>query len=275
MIRKYLQNLHTHSTYCDGADRPEEMIERAFELGFDTIGFSGHSYMYFSPLIGMTPEATEAYKRELRELKAKYADRIRVLCGLEFEMLSQVPLTGYDYLIGSCHYLKIGDEIVGIDRKADEVKRVIDTYYGGDGLRCAQAYYEMFSHLHEYGDFDIVGHFDLITKNCEKADLFDVDSPGYRKAALDCLHELSKHFRLFEVNTGAIARGYRTTPYPAPFLLKEMKRIGCSVLISSDCHDRRKLDIGFDQAMQLIADCGFDEVIVYTDRGFEGVKIDL
>ena len=275
MIRKYLQNLHTHSTYCDGADRPEDMVLRAIELGFDTIGFSSHSYMYFRPDYGMKPEKTEAYKHEIRELNTKYADRIRVLCGFEFEMLSDVPLDGYDYLIGSCHYLKADGQIVGIDRKADEVQRVINTYYGGVGLRCAAAYYEMLSHLHEYGDFDIVGHFDLISKNCEKANLFDVESPEYRKMALDCLHELAKHFWLFEVNTGAMARGYRTTPYPAPFILKEMKRIGCSVLLSSDCHDRNKLDCGFEQSMQLIADCGFDEIIVSTPNGFEGIKIDV
>ena len=102
-----------------------------------------------------------------------------------------------------------------------------------------------------------------------------MDSPAYRKSALDCLHEVAKHFRLFEVNTGAIARGYRTTPYPAPFILKEMKRLGCSVLISSDCHDRRFLDCGFDQALQLVASCGFDEVVVNTPNGFEGVKISV
>ena len=70
MAERYLQNLHTHSTYCDGHDTPEETVLRAIELGFDTIGFSGHSHMYFSPLIGMTPEATEAYKQEIARLKA-------------------------------------------------------------------------------------------------------------------------------------------------------------------------------------------------------------
>ena len=39
---KPIQNLHTHSTYCDGADTPEEMIETALEKGFTSIGFSGH-----------------------------------------------------------------------------------------------------------------------------------------------------------------------------------------------------------------------------------------
>ncbi len=275
MIRKYLQNLHTHTNYCDGKDHAEDMIRQAIALGFDTIGFSGHSYMYFSPTIGMSPEGTVAYRQEIHRLRDQYADRIRVLCGLEYEMLSDVPMDGFDYLIGSCHYLRIGKEIVGIDRNAATVRQVIDTWFGGNGLKCAEAYYEAESHLHEYGDFDIVAHFDLISKNCELADLFDVESPEYRKLALDSLHEVAKHFRLFEVNTGAIARGYRTTPYPAPFLLRELRRLGCSVLLSSDCHDRNKLDCGFEDAMQLIASCGFDEITVHTPRGFEGIKLDI
>ena len=45
----YLQNLHTHSTYCDGKDTPEEIINAALDMGFDSVGFSSHSYMHYSP----------------------------------------------------------------------------------------------------------------------------------------------------------------------------------------------------------------------------------
>ena len=37
------QNLHTHTTMSDGRDTPVEMIERAIELGFDSIGISDHA----------------------------------------------------------------------------------------------------------------------------------------------------------------------------------------------------------------------------------------
>ena len=42
---KHLQNLHTHSTYCDGNDTLEEMIQTCMAKGFTSLGFSGHSYM--------------------------------------------------------------------------------------------------------------------------------------------------------------------------------------------------------------------------------------
>jgi len=59
-----LQNLHTHSTFCDGIDTPEEMIKVAIEKGFVSLGFSGHSAAYYSPYKKITEETTEEYKKK-------------------------------------------------------------------------------------------------------------------------------------------------------------------------------------------------------------------
>ena len=39
-----LTNYHTHTTYCDGNNTPEEVVKAAIDMGFDAIGFSGHGY---------------------------------------------------------------------------------------------------------------------------------------------------------------------------------------------------------------------------------------
>ena len=36
-------NYHTHTKYCDGKNTPDEMVQRAIELGFTHLGFSEHS----------------------------------------------------------------------------------------------------------------------------------------------------------------------------------------------------------------------------------------
>ena len=66
-------------------------------------------------------------------------------------MYSEVDLSGYDYLIGSLHYFKMGEEYVGFDRSADEVMRVINEHFGGDGLAFAKKYYEKLCSLPSYG----------------------------------------------------------------------------------------------------------------------------
>lgn len=270
---KPLQNLHTHTRYCDGRDTPEEMIELALKKGFDSLGFSGHSYMFYSPGHSMSPEGTQAYRREIEALKPRYEDRIRLYTGLEFDLYSQVDLSGYDYLIGSAHYLRIGGEYVGFDRDAATVRGIIDTHFGGDGLEFARAYYRLLATLPEYGRFDILGHYDLITKNCEKTFLFDTESRDYLNAAFETLEALTGRIPLFEVNTGAIARGYRTSPYPSVPILKEFLRRGWGAVITSDCHDGRYLDCAFEESRSLLAECGFRERYVLTDRGFVPVAL--
>ncbi|MBO5357854.1 MAG: hypothetical protein J6A78_00855 [Clostridia bacterium] len=44
----YKQNLHTHTTYADGKDTPEELVLEAITRGFSSIRFSEHSSMHFS-----------------------------------------------------------------------------------------------------------------------------------------------------------------------------------------------------------------------------------
>ncbi len=274
MWRNHIQNLHTHNSFCDGNDTPEELVLHAMELGFEGIGLSCHSYTSFAPGGCLLLERADEYKKEIRCLKEKYRGKINVFCGLEYEMFSNCDKSGYDYLIGSSHYLKIKDEIILLDcATGQEVKNVIDTYFDGDGMKCVKAYYEGISHLHEYGDFDIVGHFDLPSKHSETCDLFDTESKEYRNVALESLYAVAEHIRIFEVNTGGISRGYKTVPYLAPFILKELKSLNCSVVISSDCHDKNYIDCHFKQSMELIKSCGFEDIMILTETGFKEIKI--
>ncbi len=271
---QYLQNLHTHSTFCDGKDTPEEMVLAAMAQGFHSVGFSGHSYMYFNGR-GMTPEKEALYRAEIARLKDAYRGKIDIFCGLEFELYSEVDLSGYDYLIGSVHFLWIDGKHVGFDLKQPaQIEDIIKTYFGGDGMKFAKMYYETLAKLPEHGNFDIVGHFDLVTKLCEKAFFFDTESAEYRMCALETLHALAEKIPFFELNTGAISRGYRTTPYPAPFLLKELKKLGKGVILSSDCHNSAHLGCYFNEAQELLRSCGYTESYVLKPGGFTPIPLD-
>ena len=270
----YMQNLHTHCTYCDGKDTPREMIEWAIKKGFDSIGFSSHSPMFYSPAYAITPVAIPKYSKEIYSLRDEYADKIKIYCGWEYDMYSDCDMGKFDYLIGSMHYFKIGNSYIGFDRSIAMVLDVINTCFGGDGLRYAKRYYEEICDLPKYGDFDIIGHFDIITKQCENADLFDVNSKEYLNYAFEAISALKGKIPLFEVNTGAISRGYRTTPYPSIPIIKEFKRQGFGVVISSDCHDGEYLDCHFKESVELLKSCGFKEKYILTDNGFKAIGLE-
>ncbi len=262
------QNLHTHTTYCDGKDSPREILEMAIQKGFAAIGFSGHSWMAYSPGHSMSIEGTQDYIREIRSLKEEYAGRIGVFCGIEYDMLSDIDISAFDYRIGSCHYFLLDGTYVGFDRSQAEVARVIEQHFGGDGMAYAKEYYRCLAKLPEYGSFDIIGHFDLIAKHCENIRFYDEDSRAYHTWATEAAEALAGKIPFFEVNTGAIARGYRTTPYPSIPILRELRRLGYGAVITSDCHDGAMLDCAFDDAAELLRTCGFREHFLLTDAGF-------
>lgn len=269
----YKQNLHTHNHYCDGRGTLEEFVQAALAAGMDTLGFSCHAYQYFSPVYTISPEDTEAYKREITALKEKYAGQIRLLAGLEIDMYARPDTAGLDYTIGSSHFLKFGETFVEFDKKASIFRQLLDTWFGGDIWAFLRKYYEDFAGLASHGKFDIVGHFDLVTRHCETEPFFDCQDKRYQALALEAVHAIAKAIPVFEVNVGCFAYGTRSTPYPAPFILKELKTAGGSVILTNDAHDPSKLTEGLDRGVEYLKSCGFDEVLVMTDRGFEGMRI--
>lgn len=271
---KRKQNLHTHSTFSDGKDSPEALILDAIDKGFESIGFSDHSYMWFSPSqTRLSAENMDEYFREIRRLKTEYKGKIDVFCGMEFEYYSEVPLDGFDYLIGSLHYLKLNGEVLGFDKKLDDVLEYVKVNFGGDGLAFSKKYFEVLSTLPERGKFDILGHFDLNVKNNQVGKFVDETSKEYLYAGYDAIHALKGKILLFEVNTGCVARGYRSIPYPTLDFLKEFKRCGFGAVVSSDCHNKEYLDCAFDEAEELLLAAGFKTKWVLTDKGFEEVNI--
>lgn len=267
-----LANYHTHSVYCDGRDTPAEMAQAAFDLGFGALGFSGHRDPAFSPC-GMTREKEAAYRREVNALREAYAGRMEIFCGIEQDILAGPRDPGYDYAIGSVHWIPRDGHHLPVDLSAQEVRRNIGLYYGGDALAYAEDYYALAARVKQETRCDIIGHFDLLTKFDEEGQMFSPGDARYRRCVLDVLDTLAQPGTVFEINTGAMARGYRRTPYPAMWILREIRRRGCSVMINSDCHDRNFLAHGFGDALRAAHEAGFDSRIVFTQGRFVPIPL--
>ena len=99
---------------------------------------------------------------------------------------------------------------------------------------------------------DIVGHIDLITKFIEQDALFDPNHPRYLAAAYRAVDALLPTGALFEINTGALSRGYRTTPYPAEPILAYIRERGGRVILTGDTHRAENLCYRFDEWNKLL-----------------------
>lgn len=265
----YKQNLHTHSTFCDGKDRLEELVLEAIAKGFDSIGFSSHSYTPFDESYCMPLSSSAEYAAECARLKRKYCDRIAVYCGIEQDLYSSAPPFGTDYIIGSTHYVKVENVYVPVDKSAEIVKDAIEKYFGGDCYAFAERYYANIEKLKKVTNCDIIGHFDLVTKFAELPDCpFDENHPRYVSAMEKALTALIWENVIFEMNSGAVARGYRTEPYPSMRVLQRIASAKGKITISSDCHGKSALDCAYTDMIARAKSAGFKEIYVLRDGKF-------
>ena len=187
------------------------------------------------------------YRAAIEDLRGEYRGRIAVYCGIEQDYLSALPAEGYDYVIGSVHWLDADGVFIPVDESAGDLKRAAKRHFGGDLYALAEAYYESVARVQAVTGCGIVGHFDLVTKFNEGGALFDETHPRYVAAWRQAADALLRTGALFEINTGAIARGYRTAPYPAADILDYLIAHGARFLLSGDAHSPSGLCFDFER----------------------------
>ncbi|MBO7390848.1 MAG: histidinol-phosphatase HisJ family protein [Clostridia bacterium] len=247
------RDLHTHTLYSDGKATPEEMILSAIEKGLDAIGISDHVYTFFDESYCMKKERTGEYLAEIFALKEKYAGKITVKCGVEYDLFSTESTAPFDYAIGSLHYLKCGETYYPIDCSKEGFLTLAREGFKGDYYALAEAYFSLMSAYAQREDIDIIGHFDLIAKYNEGNTLFDETHPRYLAAAKAAADALLAAGKTFEINTGAIARGYRSAPYPAPAIYAYLRERGAKFVLSSDAHAPANIAFSFEEYRDFVA----------------------
>ena len=263
-------NCHTHTTFCDGKNTAEEMTLAAIEKGFVSLGFSGHSPMYYDTDWTMKKEDIADYINDVRRVKALYEDKIDVLCGIELDGdFADINLEDFDYSIASVHQLHGEDHIYSVDLSSDELSECVEKVFDGSWIKMSKTYFENLADFAISGDFDVVGHFDLITKFNGQTPLFDEENEEYKSYAIKALDKIldNKPDILFEVNTGAMYRKGNPKPYPADFMMKHINKRGGLITITSDSHCCESLDFAFDKMVDYCKNCGFTEAYYLTSQG--------
>ncbi len=268
-----LQDLHTHSLFDDGKNSLEEMVGAAYLRGLSAIGLSGHSPIENETAWTMPREKLPAYLQEAKRLKEAYQDKITVFCGIEYDFRSQLDLSGFDYVIGSLHATITPEGSFDTDNTPAIAKEGIDRYFAGDSDAAAKAYFAQYAIVAGKREVDIVGHFDLLTKYNDRIALYNPESPRYLNAALKAMDSLVEAGKIFEVNSGAISRGYRTAPYPAENLLRALSKRNAKILLTSDSHSVQGIGCQFAQSLELVQACGFDTLWFLMEDSFQPVKI--
>ncbi len=253
------RNLHMHSVFDDGKDTCRDMLEACLQKGMPAAGVSLHSPMPFEN--DWAPDDAGPFVAEMERQKEDFSGRMAVFTGIELDMRSvgYVDMRPFDYVIGAVHHLPEVEPPLSVDHAPEITLRIFRDFFGGDPDAMAESYYRELLRVAECREAAVCAHFDLLTKFDEKYHFMRPESHRYHDAAMRALSALLDAGKIIEVNTGAISRGWRTSPYPAKEFLLEIRKRKGRVTVSSDSHAKETVDFAFGQAAELLKSCGFAE----------------
>lgn len=265
-----LSNYHSHTHYCDGTDSPETYVKKALELGLKAYGFSSHAPIPY-PVVKwcMKMDRRRDYVHEIRQLQTKYAGEIELYCSMEVDFIPDemgcsapwIKELGLDYTISSVHF--VGFEEAGvpweIDGTHEGFKRGLTQLFGGDVNKAVTRYFEITRTMLEKDCPSVLGHMDKIKMHNSDFRYFEEDESWYRNQVMETLELARSKQVLIEVNTRGIYKKKTTEPYPSPWILKEMKKLGIQVVVNSDGHHPTELIACFEQAYAHLRQAGYTE----------------
>lgn len=264
-------DFHLHSSHSGDSDTPmEEMILQGISQGLTTMCFTEHNdfdYPVSEEASSETPQnpfllRTDPYLYDLAILKGKYADKIKILFGVELGLQPEIAEKNstyansfeFDFIIGSSH-----------------VCHGKDPYYPAffEGRSEQQAYREYFESILEnlktFSDFDVYGHLDYVVRYGPSMDQ-NYSYAQYQDIFDEILKLLLKKGKGIELNTGGIKSGMKDF-HPCMEVLKRYRELGGEMItIGSDSHDAKHIAAHFDKAAEVLKECGFQYYTVFERR---------
>lgn len=250
-------DFHVHTSYCDGKNTPKDMVMAAIDKNLSSLGLLCHSYLPFDEGYCIRPDKINAFKNEINSLKEQYKDKINIFCGVEADYFSSDSYEGFDYKIGSVHFVKKDGLFLPIDISKEITAEIIEKHYGKNPFALCRDYFSNVIKCVEKFRPDIIGHFDLISKSNSGNAFFDEKDSRYTRLWKEAVDTLLKYRIPFELNTGAVFAGYKTTPYPSMDILSYILTNGGQIVLSSDSHTRTSIAFAFEKYQKELSSAGF------------------
>lgn len=253
---------HMHTSFStDGLMDAEEACEAALKLGLEGIAFTDHlDHDYPGPesfLIDF-----DKYFRQMSSISKKYADKLKILTGVEVgiqphviyessDVMSSYP---FDYVLASVHIIDRMDPYRGEFYKG---KTKLEAY-----SRYLEEIYYMVCNLKS---FDMVGHFEYITRYADYADM-TLRYADHTDLFDMIFKKLIEHGRGFELNTGTFSKSPAVADYDIEVLKRYRDLGGELICLGSDAHRTEHIAARFHYFLQLIQEAGFRYLVHFENR---------
>lgn len=252
---------HMHTLFsADGQAAIGEMCEAAIQRGLQEVCLTEHvdwlpwdeTRDYFNP---------SAYVPAALQSRADFAGRLSIRIGLEIsephlmpaEVKALLEAWPFDFVLGSAHWIDQSGTFMTELYQVHSVEHVEREYF----LRVLE--------LAQQGDFDSVGHLDLVRRYRPK-ELGPFDTWTHAEVIRAILQTLVQRDKAFEINTSPLRRGCDAT-CPDLTVLRWYKELGGEkVTVGSDAHRPEQIATGFEVAADMLRAAGFHRLVRFNRR---------
>jgi len=163
----------------------------------------------------------------------------------------------FDFILGSIHF--VDDVLIAND------KYCRDMFEKYSEQKMYSTYFKDLLKWVKIGNFDVVGHFDIIKKvGHEYYGPFNPQK--YKPIILKIIEEMKKRGIGIEVNTKYMKKGCYE-PFPHPYILKWCVEMGIkNYTIGSDAHSANQAGKNIPEALELLKEVGVKNISTYKDR---------
>ncbi|MCT2901677.1 histidinol-phosphatase HisJ [Lentilactobacillus buchneri] len=271
---------HSHTEFCPhgSGDDVELMIQKAIKLGFQEYSITEHAPLpdgladkYAGKTTGLTEASMaatdlDAYFQKANQMKAKYADQIKINIGFEVDFLPDFVDWTRDFLneygpqttdnILSVHFMQ------GANDKFWCVDDTVGDFQAGLLNQCpdSQVLYEHYfqtvlaSVNADLGPYtpNRIGHMTLIKKF---QDYFGLDrhfSEDNLRLVDQILKAVSGQHRELDLNAAGLYKPYCNEQYPSYSVIQMAKSLNIPFVYGSDAHSIAEVGQGYNGVISLV-----------------------
>lgn len=284
-----LIDYHCHNQRCGHAlGEIEEYVKVAIKKDFMEIGISDHFPLeaiiddpQFKDIIkraSMEVKEFSNYIAEIKRLKEKYKDEIKVLISTEINFATpgraltlqkeilEPYIDDFDYLLGAIHDIKWHDSpiIIMDPREGSEALKT----YGMEKIN--SEYINKLLKLVKTNFFDVIAHFD------NHRVLLRPIRPEYSENTwqklLNLLDKIKDKGMAIEINTSGTLKGIGSQ-FPTDEIVIEAIQRDIPLILGSDAHKPEYIGYKFEEFIQKAKKWGLSHLCTYEKRERHLVKI--
>lgn len=257
------QDYHVHCLNSPDSREPlEEICRGAIDAGLTEIMVTDH-YEMFTDAYGCPawrPDYLNQCRQSIEQCREQFGNQLYVGFGIELGQWHLQPeaaarVTGvypFDFVIASNH-------------KMDDVDLKFLTYTDMDRKALCRRYLEGLLKIAVCGDFDCLGHLDLI-KRYAAAQGFLIRAEEEEELTREILKTLVRRGKGLELNTSGLRQSAREM-FPSMTILKWYREEGGEIItVGSDAHCRQDVAAGLSDAKELLTAVGFTEISCFRKR---------